>query len=375
MRIGIDARLWGPENGGLGRYITELILHLEQLDTTAEFFIFLQQKNWNDFTPRTPQFHKVMADIPWYGWREQIQLPRILKHARVDLMHFPHWNVPLAYAQPFVVTVHDLLLLHYPTRKASTRSWLTYAAKHAAFTYALRHALKQSRHIITPSEYTKNDIVNTLRTPKEKITAIPLGVDSASTDLTNTARTEIKKRLGEDPYALYVGVSYPHKNLSALLAAWKIVERKTNFRYRLVLSGPPGYFYNHLLKTKEARECQKLTYLGFTREHLLPALYSGAAVYVFPSLYEGFGFPALEAMRYGVPVVSSNRTCLPETLGNAALYVDPANPEELAGAIERGLTDAPLRGKLIHNGHQRISQYQWQTCAQKTWEVYQNSVY
>src|SRR3989338_6011051 len=177
MVIGIDARMLGPECGGLGRYIEQLVLHLHDIDQENQYVLFLKKENWDyvhighqaeEFTVdsyysnnkkdksrvvlHNENFRKVLADVHWYGWEEQIIFPRIIKAEQVDLMHFPHWNVPLFYSDPFVVTIHDLLLMHYPTRESSALGPLSYWFKNLAFRKVLRHAVRKAEHIIAPSE-------------------------------------------------------------------------------------------------------------------------------------------------------------------------------------------------------------------------------
>ena len=197
-----------------------------------------------------------------------------------------------------------------------------------------------------------------------------------SAEQTASDRATLAKRYQiTKPYVLYVGVAFPHKNLTGLVAAWKKVTAEKNPPYQLVLVGKKNYFYEQLLQGPLQGSGQNIIYTDFVSDAELPMLYRNAALYVFPSLYEGFGLPALEALRYGVPVVSSNRTALPEVLQDAALYCDAANPATLAEAIWRGLTDPALRAKLIAAGHKVYPQYQSAQLAQKTWEIYQNSVY
>src|SRR3989339_1813937 len=181
MRIGIDARMCGPKQGGLGRYIEELIKHLLKIDTENEYVIFLRKEYKNELKIVFTEHNKtnlklkiVEADVAWYGWAEQIKLTKIIKKEKVDLMHFPHWNVPFFYNKPFVVTIHDLLLMHYPTRKASTLGPIIYFFKNIAYHAVLKHAISKANHIITPSEFTKNDLHNTLGTPLKKISTIHL---------------------------------------------------------------------------------------------------------------------------------------------------------------------------------------------------------
>lgn len=379
MRIGIDARMRGPEQGGLGRYVEQLISHLETLDPGDEFVIFLRRHQWEAYQPTNPRFHPVLADVPWYGWQEQFWLPKILSRERLDLVHFPHWNVPLGYRRPFVVTVHDLILLRYPTRAAaSTLGPLTYWFKHRAFTLVLRHAGERARHVITDSDFTRRDIHQTLGVPLKKIAAIPLAPvllpDPAGNLELQVDRFREKYGLTK-PYVLYVGVAYPHKNLLGLLRAWGHFNAAGVKNYQLVLAGKKNYFYEELLRHPLWKQSPNIVYTGFVPDADLPLLYRGAALYVVPSLYEGSALPSLEAMSFGVPVVSSNRACLPEVLGNAALFADPTDPTALASAIERGLNDAALRARLATTTAELLKQYSWGQTAKKTWEVYRNSVY
>ncbi len=379
IQIAIDARFYGPEQGGIGRYLQELLSSLEALNPPAYFKVLLRRSNWNQYQPRNPHFTKILADIPWYGWAEQISLARILKNQRLDLVHFPHWNIPLLYRGAFVVTIHDLLLLHYPTTKASTLGPLSYWAKYQAYRFVLGHAARRARHILADSNFTKQDIIKTLRVPAKKISvAYPVPAANVKNAQNSSAKERelLSKRYGiTKPYTLYVGVAFPHKNLPRLLAAWEQVASKNNHTRQLVLVGKKNYFYEELLRGPLHKMAGSVIYTDFVTDSELPVLYRNAELYVFPSLYEGFGLPPLEALQYGVPVVSSNQTALPEVLQNAALYVDPQNTTALAEAIERGLNDQKLRQKLVAAGHTVYPQYQGVGLAKKAWEIYQNSVY
>lgn len=367
MKIGIDARMLGPKQGGIGRYVEQLIRQLASPETSYKFVIFLRKKNWNSVI-EAPNVKKVLADIPWYGWREQLLLPGIIKKEKVDLMHFPHWNIPFFYRKPFVVTIHDLLLLHYPTRSASTLGPVTYFFKNLAYKIILRHAITNSRHIIAPSEFTKNDILKNFEVKPENITVThlaPMPVSNQETKIDLQAKYNISK-----PYVLYVGVAYPHKNLDGLISAWKIFCAKHGNSYQLVLVGRNNYFYERL-KTMTVGN-NDIIFTGYIQDDDLPAIYRGASLYVFPSFYEGFGLPPLEAMRYSAPVVSSNATCLPEILKDAAAYFDPHNTEDMADAIWRVMNDQNLRETLSKNGVQLIHNYLWETTARTTLGAYNN---
>jgi glycosyltransferase involved in cell wall biosynthesis len=370
MRIGIDARMYGSAQGGLGRYIEQLLIHLEQQLTDEEIVVFLRRDNFDAYTPTHKNITKVLADIPWYGWREQLLFPTIIAKAKIDIMHFPHWNVPLYYNKPFVVTIHDLLLLHFPTREASTLGPITYTFKNWIFKRVLRHAATASRLIIAPSDYTKQDIVKTLAIAEKKIYV----TRQAATIFTKTTPKPLAHHGITKPFVLYVGVSYPHKNLEGLLTAWALFEKKYGTDYQLVLVGKENFFYRRLLKSATARACQGLVYTNFVPDEELPTLYQKSRLYVLPSLYEGYALPALEAMAYGLPVASSNATCLPEVLQDGALYFDPKNTNSIVSALFQGLTDEPARQKLQERGTRIVTNYQARDLAQKTLTLYHQAV-
>lgn len=369
MKIVIDARMYGPKQGGLGRYIEQLILNLEKIDTENQYIILLRSENWSEYSPSNPNFQKVLADIPWYGWKEQIFLPKIIKKIKADLVHFPHWNVPLFFNENFVVTIHDLMLLHYPSRRASTLSPMAYWLKNKIFLLVLKHAVRGAKKIITISDFTKKDIEKTLKIKSKKITTAllsPLPIKSFS-DIDLNKKYAINK-----PYWLYVGVAYPHKNLENLLTAWQIFCAKYNQNYQLVLAGKNNYFYQRLQKIIKEKNIQNIILTDFVDDTTLANLYKKAGLYVFPSLYEGFGLPPLEAMQYGLPVISSNRTCLPEILGDAATYFDPTDPEAIAKTAHLVLQDKNTSKKLAENSQKILQKYSWTATAQKTQSTYKN---
>ncbi len=382
MRIGIDARMCGPKQGGIGRYIEQLIKNLEKINGEDEFVIFLRKENWDEYTPSKPNFKKVLADIPWYGWREQTQLPKIIKREKIDLMHFPHWNVPLFCRAPFIVTIHDLLLLHFPTRAASTLGPLSYFFKNLTYKIVLCSSARRAKRILTVSEFTKQEIDKTLKIPAEKIIVTHLAPHQLTTDY-GLRTTDHKQRAVDrrpstvvqitKPYVLYVGNAYPHKNLEGLLSAWKIFNKKYGNNYQLVLAGHEDYFYKKLLASLPACRLagSGVVFVGFVPDADLPALYQNASLYVFPSFYEGFGLPPLEAITYGVPVASSDRTSLKEVLQDAAIYFNPENEEEMAEAIQKGLKDENLRQNIIKNGLKLLKRYSWEKTAAETLGVYQ----
>lgn len=372
MKIGIDARMM-TSGSGIGRYVTQLILNLEKLDHDNEYVIFLTKKNWDDFNFTHGNFKKVLADLPWYSVKEQLFMPRIIARESIDLMHFPHFNVPVLYDKPFVVTIHDLIMFHHPRPEATTRGKIIFKIKDMAHRFIIRHTVQKARHIMVTTQFTKLDVSKTLGVSQEKMSVIyqaPFVQDEwAQTDKMVLEKYGINKE-----YIMYVGAAYPHKNLLRLLTAWKLFQQKYDGKFQLVLVGKKDYFYTRLLNSAEFNTCTNIIYTGFVQDDELASLYSWSSLYVFPSLYEGFGLPPLEAMHFNIPVVSSSETCLPEVLGDAALYFDAYNPEHMCDVIKVVLDDIETQMILIQNGRARLKELSSRDFAQKTCEVYTHAL-
>ncbi len=367
MKIGIDARFYGPHGTGIGRYVQKLITYLEQVDHDNEYVIFLQQDNFNQYKPSNPNFRKVIADYKWYTLEEQIKFPKTIKHHKVDLMHFPHFNVPLFYNKKFIVTIHDLILTKFPTIRASKLSPIMYWFKHLMYRLIISHAAKKSKKIITFAEYTKNEIIKTFGVSETKI-----AITDESADLQNGIAAD-KNILNsyeiKSPYILYVGNVYPHKNLDRLINANLKIDGM-----QLVIGGRKDYFLNRLESETRSRGIgsDQVIFTGFISDEVLRTLYQNADVYVFPSLYEGFGLPPLEAMNEGCPVASSDQSCLPEILGDAVLYFDPLDVNSIAESIKRILSSDELRNELITKGKEQVKKFSWERCASQTLKLYRD---
>lgn len=385
MRIGIDARFYGTVGKGLGRYTAKLITHLEKLDTKNEYFIFLRRENFEEYVPRNPRFQKVMAHYPWYGLSEQLVFPLCLLRARLDLVHFPHFNVPLGYPKRFVVTIHDLILLRYPTRRNTTRSAGLYAFKYLAYRLIIASAMRRAAHIITVSEFTKRDVCKRVPAACRKISVTYEAADSVCQFLMPAEESTLFRHYGlmttEDesetlritrdilkPYLLYVGNAYPHKNLEA------IVRAAPRFpAYTFVLVGREDDFYARLKRMASRLQVPNLLFAGYVDDRWLNTLYRFATGYLFPSFYEGFGLPPLEAMARGVPVLASDQGSLPEILGEAASYFNPHVSRALDQALERFLSASELRKELVRRGYRQAARYDWQRLAQETLAIYEAS--
>jgi glycosyltransferase involved in cell wall biosynthesis len=366
MRIGIDARFYGPVGKGLGRYTEKLVGYLERVaDPDDEFFVFLRKENFDVYVPGNPRFRKVLADYPWYSISEQIFFPFLLRKYRLDVMHFPHFNVPILYERPFVVTIHDLILLRFPTVRNTTRSRLTYKMKYLAYRLVIATAIRRAKVILTVSRFTERDILTAFPTAVGKTVVTYEGCDfETESDVRGNSDISVGHGILA-PYFLYVGNAYPHKNLAAFIP---LAARFQEVMF--VLVGKEDHFYERLQDESTLAGMQNIVFTGFVPDHELGELYRDATGYVFPSLYEGFGLPPLEAMRFGIPVIAAKRGSLPEILGDAALYFDPDDPDDLAEKVGNVLGDASLVVRLSRAGKERASMFQWDETVERTYDTY-----
>lgn len=374
MKIGIDARFYGPSGKGLGRYTEKLIKNLEKIDFQNQYFIFLRKENWKDYNPQNPNFRKVLADLPWYTVEEQIFMPRIISKHKIDLMHFPHFNVPIFYFGDFVVTIHDLILLKFSTKKATTLGPILYKIKYLGYKRVITRAIKKAKKVITVSNFTKNEIATYFNLNPEKISVTYEacdGIEYGQLSLPES-RFLLNHKIVK-PYILYVGNAYPHKNLEKLLEVFKKLKNNSKFNFQLVLVGRPDYFYQRL--EKQAQELgllknNSVVFFGFASQKDLAHLYRKASLYIFPSFIEGFGLPALEAMSYGLPVVASGTSSLPEILDDAALFFDPKDNKDMISVITKVLNDQNLRKKMVQKGYEQVKKFSWEKCARETLVTY-----
>lgn len=376
-KIGIDARMYGKEQTGIGGYVKFLLAHLSELDPKTEYKIFLRSPYFDSYNSSQENLEKVKVESRWYSWSEQIVLPgRILKK-RCDLVHFTHFSHPVFYPGDFVVTIHDLTPLYYPGRSTTDfRRW--------AYKRVVESACRRAKVIITPSQYTKKDIRENFKVPEEKIRVIYEGVkyksklEKINQDLDSEKQkvwTELSKnhpRLKRD-FIFYTGVWRYHKNIEGLLKAFKLLaEEKDN--YQLVLGGGRKEKDIERIKRKIAKLGleDRVFCPGFLSEQELKKFYRAAAIFVLPSFYEGFGLVPLEALSQGTPVCCSNAGPLPEILGDCALYFDPRRPQDIAEKLASLLENEKLRLSLLAKAASRLKEFSWRKMTKKTLEVYKN---
>lgn len=367
-KIGLDAR---PYNWtGIGRYLRNLIDQLLVIDQENEYVLFLE-KDAAEQVPDSPKVKKVIVDIPHYSWKEQTSMPRVIQKEDCDLVHFPHFNMPITYKDPFIVTIHDLTLSFFPGQK------MTSFLHRTGYQATIKHACKKAKRIIAVSKNTAKDIENLMKVDQSKIDIIYEAVefDKYHNRHSEEGIVEMKSRFNlKKPYLLYVGVWRSHKNILGMLSAFrKILDRGIDCN--LVITGKPDPHYPEVKnKIKELKLENRVIFPGFVPDEDLPLMYAGADLFVWPSFYEGFGLPPLEAMASGTPVISSNTSAMPEILGKAAEFFDPYDDEEIALAMERVLRDRGHREQLKEKGLLHVKQFQWKKMAEETLKVYQKEL-
>jgi len=381
-RVGIDARFYGPIGKGLGRYTQEIVDNIIKIDQNNEYVIFLSKENFNEFKTDNYRVKKILADVRWYSLTEQIKMPWLIWKEHLDLMHFPHFNVPIFCPAKFIVTIHDLILTKFPTTRATTLGPFLYRIKNWAYKAVIWLAVKRAKKIIAVSKFTKDDVVKQFKVKPDKIIVTYEGVANLSKgrDSLFAAKSDDKKTLLRyninRPFLLYVGNAYPHKNLEGLIKVFIKLHKKQP-DLKLVLVGKEDYFYkrvkeyaNQLGLWNNNQADAPIIFPGYVPDAELEILFQKAIAYVFPSFYEGFGLPPLEAMAKGCPVVSSNKASMPEVLENAAIYFNPDDENEMQEQIERIISDKDLRDQLIKKGFVQVKKYGWWECARRTREVY-----
>lgn len=353
---------------GIGRYIQNLVINLPAISAGDSFAVLLGEKNIPLPDIENLKIIKASRNIPVYSMGEQVFLPFEMKGTGADILHYPSFNMPVVNFKPSVVTIHDLI---YYLNPAACPSRAAYIYARVMFKIVSRAA----RKIITDSEYSKNDIIAHLGVDTAKVTAIPNGVgEMFKPEKDGKRRSEVREKYGiKGEYIFYAGSHQPRKNLVRLIEAYSRL--KNAHGCALVLTGKVEERRADVYASVERFGVKgRVQFIGEAEEDDLPVLYSMARVFVFPSLFEGFGLPPLEAFACGCPVVSSNVTSLPEVVGDAGIMVDPTDTGAIAGAIDRVLGSETLRSEMREKGFTRAALFSWAACAEKTLAVYRDAL-
>lgn len=371
LRIGIDCRMYSSKFTGIGRYVYELVHHLAQTDTKNNYVLFFNEPEFSKFVPPNERFTKVKAGAAHYSFAEQtVFLYRLLK-AKLDVMHFTHFNAPILYRRKSVVTIHDLTLSFFPGNKMRSPLY------RMAYKLTLSASVANASKVITVSNYTSKDLQKMFHTDANKIQTIYEGVTDEFRKNENEEEVEAtKKRYGiTKPFILYTGVWRSHKNLVGLIKAFDLLRKKHTEEIELVITGKEDPLYPEVRRAaRETSHESSIIFTGMASESDLINLYSAARAYCLPSLYEGFGLSPLEAMKCGTPVAVSRAACLPEVCGDAnALFFDPCDPADIAEKLYTICINEEMRDQLILNGLHHVEQFTWEKMANETLAVY-NSV-
>jgi len=367
MRIGIDARA----KTGIGRYAKELITRIISQDRSNNYVLFLNSILYAeiDVAPY-PHVKKVLVNATYYSFAEQLILPLQIERERVDLMHFLHFSIPLIYRKPSVVTIHDLTLSFFPGNKRGLRGFVS----KKIYDIVIRTAARRAQRVIAVSEHTKQDLVTITGISPEKIHVIYEGCDRArffpSTDQRELTEFRAKHKLPEH-FLFYVGVWRAHKNVLGLIRAFHLLKTQRRLTHKLVIGGEEDPRYMEVKNlVRELGLEHEVIFPGFIPDNELRLYYASSDVFVFPSFYEGFGLPPLEALQSGTPVASSRASCMPEILGDAASYFDPSDITDMARVIENSLLDTKLRTKQLALVPQVLARYDWDRMAKETLALY-----
>jgi len=371
MRIAIDIRRLA--DFGVGTYIRNLVRTLARLDAANEYVLVARQDDGRELGELPANFETTPAPYPDGSRRNHLQFHFLLREKAVDLLHVPHLGVPLLVPCRYVVTVHDLADFLFPTESGFRRSVHRYLAQ---------RALNGAARIMAVSRATRLDLAEFFSIPPQRIEVVHNAIDER---FSLPCRYEEKKRVLERygvnyPFALYTGNVKRQKNLSRMIEAFAVLkgelrEHPVYAELKLIVIGDEMSKHPDLRRTVvKTRIQQDVRFLGFVPIDVLRVFYSSAEVFVFPSLYEGFGLPPLEAMAQGTPVVVSNVSSLPEVVGNAALMVNPDNIFDIARGIKRVLLDLDTRELLRERGMQQVKNYSWDRSVRRVLEIYHQAM-
>lgn len=369
-KIGIDARFCTAKATGIGRHVFELIQGIAEIDKENEFHVFLNEEQYEAFICPGKNFYKYKTQAKHYSFAEQINFWRQLESHKFDLMVFPHFNAPLLYSRPFVVTIHDLTLHKFPGGKKRD------IISKLAYRLLIHTVVRKAKHCFAVSENTKKDMMKYLKVPEEKVHVCYNGVSqrfSPIHDIKCLGKFRKKHQLPEN-YILYTGVFRSHKNIERLIDAYALCKEKyQKFQHSLVLAGPHDSASTNIPERIKRHGLEKDIFLtGFFPEEEMQELYSASTAYIFPSLYEGFGIPPIEAMQCEIPVACSNTSSLPEVCGDAVLYFDPYNTEEMSEALFKVISNKKLRKDLVEKGKKQSQKFSWKDMVEKMYRVYKN---
>ena len=368
MRIGVDYTAAVRQKAGIGRYARSLIRALARLDHENAYVLLSAGKEQDgepwpaNFCLRTLPLTDRHLSILWQKLR--LPLPVEWLTGRLDLFHSPDFVLPPVRRARTVLTIHDLSFLRHPD--CSSPALLEYLMS------AVPRSVARADLVLADSQSTQRDLIELMGVDAARIRVVYPAVDETFVRSDQAGVAAVRARYQIDgPYILSLGTLQPRKNYVRLIEAFGMLKETSGIPHRLVIGGGPGWLYEPIYETIERLGLQaEVRMLGYVDEGDLPALYTGADVFAFPTLYEGFGIPVLEAMACGTPVVASNTSSLPEAAGDAALLVSPTDTEAMAEAIGLAIDDADLRAHLVQSGLMQCQRFSWTASARELHSAY-----
>lgn len=399
MKIGIDCRTYGPKHTGIGRYVQNLVENLLLIDESNEYVLFFGEivdENIKYLTAaggipseggkisniknKNKNVKIIEINIPIYSIKEQFLFGRFIEKHKLDLMHFPHFNVPFFYKGKYIVTIHDLIKHSSKGSKTTTKSPITYWLKYMAYKFVFGKAIKNAHKIITPSNFVKEEIIKHYKINPCKLAVTYEGVSESVKSATRLRQGSggqenikdiFEEKKIEKPYLLYVGNVYPHKNVEKLIDSVKLLNDSFEYKIKLVIVCARNVFSKRLGNyIEQSNTGSIIQIINYVSDNELAELYMHSEAFVFPTLSEGFGLPGLEAMSLGCPVICSNIPVLREIYKDCAVYFDSNNAIEMAGKIKSFLENKNLKKSIINCGKKLSLDYNWEKTARETLVVY-----
>ena len=378
MKICFDARPVINKQTGLGRYIINLIKSLLEIDKKNQYTIYVNSRLKRDH----PLFHLKRDNLSLRSTKikevsvsQQLLVPFIVNNKEYDIYHYPNFDLPIGVSHKSVFTIHDLTYIKHKNLYSNGKFLKNFYTK-----WIIDLSIRKAKKIIAVSESTKKDILEIYNPPENKIKVIHEGLDySFSVNGSGTKTTSILTNKSFNSKAhnffLFIGERRPHKNLPRLIKAFSHFKNKIKSDYKLIIAGKPYAQYSEPEKvTKQLNLADDVIFLGYVEDKEIQALYKDSSCFIFPSIYEGFGLPLLEAMACGVPIITSNISSMPEVVGRAAITIDPYNIIEISSAMEKIHFDNSIRQNMIKLGFERIKEFSWQKSAEQTLLLYESIV-
>src|SRR5262245_9818722 len=369
MRIAIDIRK--INEFGVGTYIWNLVRNLAAIEVQNEYLLIGSHRNFHELGPLPPNFKQLYQPEEETLWRHHVTVPFAVRRHNVDVVHVPHHDAPLFNPSKLVVTIHDCVHLLFPQEDSSKfRNYRSYLQT--------KRIVESAKHVLAVSKSTKQDLINIFELPESKISVVHNALDErfAFTHTPEERKHVLERYQLKDPFVLYAGKIRPHKNLHRLIEAFAVLkseliddEKYKNLKLIIIGDELSKHQYLRLTVIRSGAQ-QDVRFFGFVPYPILRVFYQSAALFAFPSLYEGFGLPPLEAMANRTPVIASNTSSLPEVLDDAAVLVNPENVFDIARGMKHILFDESLRQKLIEEGFEQVGRFSLKVAAEKALETY-----